>query len=84
MNEDHRNDIIKYRIERSEETYREAILMSRENHWNACANRTLLPYRNDSDRFFEQWESVGQPFQSFLANNLLSSHLWMVAQKSGE
>ncbi|RLC05767.1 MAG: hypothetical protein DRI57_27260 [Deltaproteobacteria bacterium] len=41
MNEDHRNDIIKYRIERSEETYRGAILMSRENHWNACANRRL-------------------------------------------
>jgi uncharacterized protein (UPF0332 family) len=39
MNEDHRNDIIKYRIERSKETYREAVLMSRENHWNACANR---------------------------------------------
>ncbi len=39
MNEDHRNDIIKYRIERSKETYREAILMNRENHWNACANR---------------------------------------------
>ncbi len=31
--------IIKYRIERSKETYREAILMSRKNHWNACANR---------------------------------------------
>jgi len=39
MNKDHRNDIIKYRIERSEETYQEAILMNRENHWNACANR---------------------------------------------
>ncbi len=39
MNKDNRNDIIKYRIERSKETYQEAILMNRENHWNACANR---------------------------------------------
>lgn len=27
----------------------------------------------------EQWEVAGQPFQTFLANNSLSSHLWMVA-----
>lgn len=29
----------------------------------------------------EQWETVGKPFQQFLADNILSSHLWMVAKK---
>jgi 2-polyprenyl-3-methyl-5-hydroxy-6-metoxy-1,4-benzoquinol methylase len=29
----------------------------------------------------EQWNSLSQPFQHFLADNLLSSHLWVVAQK---
>ena len=29
----------------------------------------------------EQWSLVGEKFQAFLANNLLSSHMWMVAQK---
>lgn len=29
----------------------------------------------------EQWENVGGSFQRFLAENLLSSHLWIVAQK---
>lgn len=29
----------------------------------------------------EQWDSFAQPFQHFLADNLLSSHLWVVAQK---
>jgi uncharacterized protein (UPF0332 family) len=31
--------LIKYRIERAEETYHEALLMRSEEHWNACANR---------------------------------------------
>ena len=31
--------LIKYRIERAEETYKEALLMRTESHWNACANR---------------------------------------------
>jgi uncharacterized protein (UPF0332 family) len=31
--------LIKYRIERAEETYDEALLMRNEKHWNACANR---------------------------------------------
>jgi uncharacterized protein (UPF0332 family) len=31
--------LIKYRIERAEETYKEALLMRTEDHWNACANR---------------------------------------------
>jgi hypothetical protein len=28
--------LIKYRIERSRETFEEALLMKREEHWNAC------------------------------------------------
>ena len=31
--------LIRYRIQRAEETYEEALLMSKEGHWNACANR---------------------------------------------
>jgi 2-polyprenyl-3-methyl-5-hydroxy-6-metoxy-1,4-benzoquinol methylase len=31
----------------------------------------------------DEWESVGHKFQDFLANNLLSSHMWLVARKSG-
>ena len=31
--------LIKYRIERAEETYKEALLMRTEGHWNTCANR---------------------------------------------
>ena len=29
----------------------------------------------------ERWEEIGSVFQEFLANNMLSSHLWIVAQK---
>jgi SAM-dependent methyltransferase len=29
----------------------------------------------------EDWEQVGQAFQRFLAENLLSSHMWLVARK---
>lgn len=29
----------------------------------------------------EKWETVGGAFQEFLANNMLSSHLWIVAKK---
>ena len=29
----------------------------------------------------DRWEEVGGRFQDFLANNRLSSHMWMVAQK---
>lgn len=28
-----------------------------------------------------EWESLGEQFQRFLANNLLSSHLWIIARK---
>ena len=31
--------LIKYRIERAEETFKEGLLMRTEDHWNACANR---------------------------------------------
>jgi uncharacterized protein (UPF0332 family) len=39
MKDDPAKDLIKYRIERAEETYEEALLMQAEDHWNACANR---------------------------------------------
>jgi SAM-dependent methyltransferase len=29
----------------------------------------------------DDWDRLGAPFQRFLADNLLSSHLWLVAQK---
>jgi 2-polyprenyl-3-methyl-5-hydroxy-6-metoxy-1,4-benzoquinol methylase/ribosomal protein S27E len=29
----------------------------------------------------DEWDSVGQAFQTFLADNALSSHLWLVARK---
>ena len=32
-------ELINYRLSRAMETYEEAILLSRENHWNAAANR---------------------------------------------
>lgn len=39
MNESHRDDLIQYRLERSKETFDEALIMKRTLHWNACANR---------------------------------------------
>ena len=39
MTEQHTKALIKYRLERAEETYNEALLMRNEEHWNACANR---------------------------------------------
>lgn len=39
MNQEERHTLIQYRLHRAEETYREALLMQRESHWNACANR---------------------------------------------
>ncbi|CAK8725621.1 hypothetical protein KKHLCK_17195 [Candidatus Electrothrix laxa] len=35
----YKEDIVRYRLERAEETYQEALLMQREKHWNTCANR---------------------------------------------
>ncbi|MCI5220510.1 MAG: hypothetical protein D3914_15280, partial [Candidatus Electrothrix sp. LOE2] len=35
----YKEDIIRYRLERAEETYLEALLMQREKHWYTCANR---------------------------------------------
>jgi len=31
--------LIQYRLDRARETFEEALLMKREEHWNACANR---------------------------------------------
>jgi len=39
MNEQARRDLMRYRLARARETYQEALLMAREQHWNACANR---------------------------------------------
>ncbi len=39
MTEEHNRALIKYRIDRAEETYKEALLMQSEKHWNVCANR---------------------------------------------
>jgi uncharacterized protein (UPF0332 family) len=39
MTDDPTKALVKYRIERAEETYKEALLMRTEDHWNACANR---------------------------------------------
>jgi hypothetical protein len=32
-------DLILYRLDRAQESLEEALLMQREEHWNACANR---------------------------------------------
>jgi uncharacterized protein (UPF0332 family) len=39
MTDEHTKALIKYRIERADETYDEALLMKTGDHWNACANR---------------------------------------------
>lgn len=39
MTDEPKRALIKYRIERAEETYKEALLMRHADHWNACANR---------------------------------------------
>jgi uncharacterized protein (UPF0332 family) len=39
MSQEYRDDLIKYRLKRADETYEEALLMKKANHWNACANR---------------------------------------------
>ena len=41
------------------------------------SNQPFLKYL-----LIEQWETVGKAFQNFLADNTLSSHLWIVAKKS--
>lgn len=33
------NELIKYRISRALEAYEEALILSKENHWNTAANR---------------------------------------------
>ena len=40
----YKEDIIRYRLERAEETYQEALLMQREKHWNTSAY--ILFYRS--------------------------------------
>jgi len=36
---DHLLELIQYRLDRARETFEEALLMQREEHWNTCANR---------------------------------------------
>ena len=31
--------LIRYRLDRAQETFEEAVLLGREEHWNACLNR---------------------------------------------
>lgn len=33
------DDLIRYRLDRAFETLEEAVILKRENHWNACLNR---------------------------------------------
>ena len=35
----YKEEIIRYRLERAEEAYQEALLIQREKHWNSCTNR---------------------------------------------
>lgn len=39
MKESLLQDLIRYRLSRARETFEEALLMQREEHWNTCANR---------------------------------------------
>lgn len=39
MSENYHDNLIQYRLDRAQETFQEALLMKRERHWNACANR---------------------------------------------
>ncbi len=39
ITEKERQDYIRYRIEKAEETFKEAVLMATNQFWNACANR---------------------------------------------
>jgi uncharacterized protein (UPF0332 family) len=39
MKEEDRLKLINYRLGRARETLKEALLMQREGHWNACVNR---------------------------------------------
>jgi uncharacterized protein (UPF0332 family) len=39
VKKDHTQELIRFRIQRARETLEEALLMRREEHWNACANR---------------------------------------------
>ncbi len=42
MKKDFYGDLSAYRISRSKETFEEALIMQREEHWNACMNRSVL------------------------------------------
>lgn len=39
MKKEKHDELIRYRLERSREALDEAIILKRENHWNACVNR---------------------------------------------
>jgi len=39
VKENELQELIQYRLDRARETLEEALLMQREEHWNACANR---------------------------------------------
>ena len=39
MKKKDQRDLIQHRLDRARETFEEALIMQRERHWNACANR---------------------------------------------
>jgi len=39
VKEDQKLHLIQYRLDRAREAFEEALLMQREEHWNACINR---------------------------------------------
>jgi hypothetical protein len=50
VNKNHRDALIRHRLERSKETFEEALIMKRALHWNTCANRLYytvsIPYQH--------------------------------------
>ena len=56
------------------ELVRDAVLGGRHNLTSPFLRKVLL----------EEWETLGWPFQKFLAENGLSAHMWLVARQKNE
>jgi hypothetical protein len=50
---------------------------------NLYAKKALAGVFDISSQAFDRWDESGAPFQQFLAENKLSSHMWIVARKPG-